>query len=62
MCNDYGNRIPYDAYIKAFSQLKVRISLAVLRARHARSLAAYYPADSSAKSHHAPPSLEAPRQ
>jgi putative SOS response-associated peptidase YedK len=26
MCNDYGNRIPYSAYIEAFSQLKVRLT------------------------------------
>lgn len=25
MCNDYGNCIPYDAYLKAFSQLKIRL-------------------------------------
>jgi|SRR3954451_13504525 hypothetical protein len=25
MCNDYGNRIPYDAYLKAFNQLKIRL-------------------------------------
>ena len=25
MCNDYGNRIPYSAYLEAFSQLKIRI-------------------------------------
>src|SRR5215213_4868518 len=25
MCNDYGNRIPYSAYLEAFSQLKVRL-------------------------------------
>ena len=23
MCNDYGNRIPYSAYVEAFSHLKV---------------------------------------
>jgi putative SOS response-associated peptidase YedK len=23
MCNDYGNRIPYSAYLEAFSQLKI---------------------------------------
>ena len=27
MCNDYGNRIPYSAYIEAFSQLKVRVAV-----------------------------------
>jgi putative SOS response-associated peptidase YedK len=26
MCNDYGNRIPYSAYVEAFSQLKVRLA------------------------------------
>jgi putative SOS response-associated peptidase YedK len=26
MCNDYGNRIPYDAYVEAFGQLNVRVS------------------------------------
>jgi putative SOS response-associated peptidase YedK len=25
MCNDYGNRIPYSAYVEAFSQLKIRL-------------------------------------
>jgi putative SOS response-associated peptidase YedK len=25
MCNDYGNRIPYSAYLEAFSQLKIRL-------------------------------------
>ena len=23
MCNDYGNRVPYDAYVEAFSQIKL---------------------------------------
>jgi putative SOS response-associated peptidase YedK len=26
MCNDYANRIPYDAYVKAFRQLKAPLS------------------------------------
>lgn len=26
MCNDYGNRVPYDAYLQAFGQLNVRLS------------------------------------
>jgi putative SOS response-associated peptidase YedK len=25
MCNDYGNRVPYSAYLEAFSQLKIRL-------------------------------------
>jgi SOS response associated peptidase (SRAP) len=25
MCNDYGNRIPYSAYLEAFSRLKIRL-------------------------------------
>ncbi len=25
MCNDYGNHVPYSAYLAAFSQLKVRL-------------------------------------
>jgi putative SOS response-associated peptidase YedK len=25
MCNDYGNRIPYSAYLEAFSHLKIRL-------------------------------------
>jgi putative SOS response-associated peptidase YedK len=25
MCNDYGNRVPYSAYVEAFSHLKLRI-------------------------------------
>src|SRR5712691_2669166 len=25
MCNDYGNHIPYSAYLEAFSQLKIRL-------------------------------------
>ena len=25
MCNDYGNHIPYSRYVKAFSQLKLRL-------------------------------------
>jgi len=25
MCNDYGNRVPYDAYVEAFSHLKIRL-------------------------------------
>ena len=25
MCNDYGNRIPYSAYLEAFSQLKIKL-------------------------------------
>ena len=25
MCNDFGNRIPYDSYLQAFSQLRVRV-------------------------------------
>jgi hypothetical protein len=23
MCNDFGNRIPYDGYLRAFSQIRV---------------------------------------
>jgi hypothetical protein len=26
MCNDYGNRVPYTAYLRAFSHLKIRLS------------------------------------
>jgi putative SOS response-associated peptidase YedK len=26
MCNDYGNQVPYSAYLEAFSPLKIRIS------------------------------------
>src|SRR5947209_9694600 len=26
MCNDYGNRIPYTAYLEAFSHLKIRLA------------------------------------
>jgi putative SOS response-associated peptidase YedK len=25
MCNDYGNRVPYSAYLEAFSHLKIRL-------------------------------------
>jgi putative SOS response-associated peptidase YedK len=25
MCNDYGNRVPYTAYLEAFSHLKIRL-------------------------------------
>ena len=25
MCNDYGNRVPYSAYVEAFSQLKIKL-------------------------------------
>ena len=25
MCNEYGNRIPYSAYLEAFSHLKIRL-------------------------------------
>ena len=25
MCNDYGNRIPYSAYLEAFSQLRIPV-------------------------------------
>lgn len=25
MCNDYGNRIPYSAYLEAFSHLKIQL-------------------------------------
>ena len=25
MCNDYGNRVPYSAYVEAFSHLKIRL-------------------------------------
>ena len=25
MCNDYGNNIPYSAYVEAFSHLKIRL-------------------------------------
>ena len=25
MCNDYGNRVPYSAYLEAFSHLKFRL-------------------------------------
>ena len=26
MCNDYGNRVPYSAYLEAFSHLKIRLT------------------------------------
>src|SRR3954468_16758250 len=25
MCNDYGNRVPYTAYLEAFTHLKIRL-------------------------------------
>jgi hypothetical protein len=25
MCNDYANHIPYDAYLRAFSDLRIKI-------------------------------------
>jgi hypothetical protein len=28
MCNDYGNRVPYSAYLEAFSHLKIPLRLA----------------------------------
>ena len=29
MCNDYGNRVPYSAYVEAFSQIKLPVILPV---------------------------------
>ena len=29
MCNDYGNRVPYSAYVEAFSQIKLPLILPV---------------------------------
>ena len=25
MCNDFGNRVPYDDYLKAFSQIRLPV-------------------------------------
>ena len=25
MCNDFGNRVPYDEYLRAFSQIKAPV-------------------------------------
>jgi len=25
MCNDFGNNVPYDAYLRAFSQIRVPV-------------------------------------
>jgi len=28
MCNDFGNRVPYDDYLRAFSEIRVAAALA----------------------------------
>jgi hypothetical protein len=34
MCNDFGNRIPYDEYLRAFNQIRAPVKISDRPAEH----------------------------